>query len=224
MCATPIEEREGRRPFLQVVVLFANDPRVYKYAKDVQSQFLDNGVDVFLQSGIKEADIEIKTENLAEIITSSTADFLTVIGDRNMKNKSCQAKKRGKLMEMDVEDVIAAIWEEWDPYQNTTPEDWEFLEQERMFSIIEKHTGIKKLAEKMTKMEEALNELKQSKKVIAKKTVSLLEDATHILTQREHSMVLKTSLLPNSIHAKKPWFGKYHYLAKTHAEAITDAW
>jgi hypothetical protein len=45
---------------------------------------------------------EIKTENLAEIITSSRADYLIVIGDKNMKNRSCQAKKRGKLVEMNV--------------------------------------------------------------------------------------------------------------------------
>jgi hypothetical protein len=40
---------------------------------------------------------EIKTENLAEIITSSRADYLIVIGDRNMKNRSCQAKKTWKI-------------------------------------------------------------------------------------------------------------------------------
>lgn len=44
----------------------------------------------------------IKTENLAEVITNSKADCLIVIGDRNMKNRSCQAKRRGKLVEMDV--------------------------------------------------------------------------------------------------------------------------
>ena len=46
--------------------------------------------------------LDIKAENLAEIITTSTADFLIVIGDRNMKNRSCQAKRSGKLVEMNV--------------------------------------------------------------------------------------------------------------------------
>jgi hypothetical protein len=68
--------------------------------------------------GLGGKDNEIKTENLAEIITSSTsADFLIVIGDRNMKNQSCQVKKRGKLVEMDVFDMIRAIWNEWGPHQ-----------------------------------------------------------------------------------------------------------
>ena len=49
-CTTPPAERWGRRPFLQIVVLYASDSRVLKYAKDVQSTFLDNGVDVYLQT------------------------------------------------------------------------------------------------------------------------------------------------------------------------------
>lgn len=50
-------------------------------------------------------ELEIKTENLAEIITTSRADYLVVLGDRNMKNRTCQAKNKGKLTEMDVRHI-----------------------------------------------------------------------------------------------------------------------
>lgn len=154
LTSTAPQDRTGRRPFLKVVVLYASDSRVLRYAKEVQTQFLDVGVDVYLQIDLADASLsaastgvtsstssmgmtstsassagvggssvggkdgEIKTENLAEIITSSTnADFLIVIGDRNMKNQSCQVKKRGKLVEMEVDDMIRAIWNEWAPHQ-----------------------------------------------------------------------------------------------------------
>ena len=117
--------KTGRRPYLQIVVLFAADVRVMRYAKEVHTAFLENGVDAYLQTEETGQHIlsyfripthflfpfhyyffyvnaDIKTENLAEVITNSKADCLIVIGDRNMKNRSCQAKRRGKLVEMDV--------------------------------------------------------------------------------------------------------------------------
>lgn len=58
---------------------------------------------------------DIKTANLAEIVSLSNADFLVVVGmsstanqpnpvkgDKNMKKKTCQAKRKGKLIEMQV--------------------------------------------------------------------------------------------------------------------------
>lgn len=125
---TPTSERVARRPFLKIVVLYASDSRVLRYAKEVQLRFLDNGIDVCLQTEVEQnqtttlevnlKDTEIKTENLAELITSSTnSDFLVVIGDRNMKNQSCQVKKKGKLVEMALDHMIICIWQEWSPYQ-----------------------------------------------------------------------------------------------------------
>ena len=48
-----------------------------------------------IDSGIAEAAISasiIKPEHLSKVIFASTADFLIVIGDRNMKNDSCQVR------------------------------------------------------------------------------------------------------------------------------------
>lgn len=175
MCTTPISERDGRRPFLQIVVLYANDSRVFNYSKEVQNQFLENGIDVYLQIGIEnvlsrenqrvsyhdklEKDTEIKTENLAEIITSSIADFLIVIGDRNMKNKSCQAKKRGKLVEMNVEDMIHGIWTEWSPYQTTRNEaeaESVSIPLDRLQMLLDEHFGLKHLNDRRSRIETQL--------------------------------------------------------------------
>ncbi len=42
--------KSGRRPFLQIVVLFAADARVLRYAKEVHNTFLEHGVDSYLQT------------------------------------------------------------------------------------------------------------------------------------------------------------------------------
>lgn len=42
--------KTGRRPYLQIVVLFAADVRVMRYAKEVHTAFLENGVDAYLQT------------------------------------------------------------------------------------------------------------------------------------------------------------------------------
>lgn len=190
MCTTPIAERDGRRPFLQIVVLYANDSRVFNYAKEVQHQFIENGIDVYLQIGVEnvpskeglkssytdhlEKDREIKTENLAEIITTSIADFLIVIGDRNMKNKSCQAKKKGRLVEMDVEDMINAIWSEWSPYQSVYMDvDANNMDTEKILAILEEHFNLRHLNNRLKRIKDMLTELK-SMNVKPRKSSELL--------------------------------------------------
>lgn len=41
-------------------------------------------------------------EHLVSIITSSHTDYLIVLGDRNMRNDTCQARKNGRLVETKV--------------------------------------------------------------------------------------------------------------------------
>jgi len=90
---------------------------VVDYAKDVREILLAAGIDVFLQTthGIptKRETKDIKTGNLAEIVSLSPADFLVVVGDKNMKQGTCQAKRKGKLIEMKVEAVVSLIWSSW---------------------------------------------------------------------------------------------------------------
>eukprot|EP01133_Synstelium_polycarpum_P001418 gene1418-1642_t len=49
-CRSNPSRMAGRRPFLQMVVLYASDARVLRFAKEVQTQFLDGGIDVFLKT------------------------------------------------------------------------------------------------------------------------------------------------------------------------------
>ena len=50
--------------------------------------------------------VVIKTENLADTINVSKGDYVVVLGDRNMKNRTVQAKRKGKL----VETAVCCCW------------------------------------------------------------------------------------------------------------------
>jgi hypothetical protein len=105
--AAPIPTSAGaagfRRPLLQVVVLFANDQRVLAYARSVSQKFMSVGVDVFLNTLLSEAGVGaalgtgagsqyIKPDHLSTLISAMRADYLIVIGDRNMRNSTCQVR------------------------------------------------------------------------------------------------------------------------------------
>jgi hypothetical protein len=107
---------------LQVVVLFAQDSRVYHYSKNLTNRVLEAGIDVFLNTDLAEAGLGeqnsqvqqvIKPEHLSSVISTSLADFLIVIGDRNMRNDTVQARKSGKLVEMSIDERIRTILENW---------------------------------------------------------------------------------------------------------------
>ncbi|KAJ6249982.1 hypothetical protein M0813_16668 [Anaeramoeba flamelloides] len=112
----PMEQlicRYGRKPYLEVVVLYSNDKTVTKYSNLVRRSFLDNGIDVYLKLETSFGNI-IKTENLSKMISQSIADFIIVLGDRNLKNQTCQVRKKGKLIEMEAKDIINGIWDDWE--------------------------------------------------------------------------------------------------------------
>ncbi|KAJ3445133.1 hypothetical protein M0812_10998 [Anaeramoeba flamelloides] len=112
----PMEQlicRYGRKPYLEVVVLYSNDKTVTKYSNLVRRSFLDNGIDVYLKLETSFGNI-IKTENLSKMISQSIADFIIVLGDRNLKNQTCQVRKKGKLIEMKAKDIINGIWDDWE--------------------------------------------------------------------------------------------------------------
>ena len=48
---------------MQIVVLFGADPRVIRYSKEVQTTFLENGIDVYLQT-------EDSGQRITQIISS----------------------------------------------------------------------------------------------------------------------------------------------------------
>lgn len=91
-----------------------------------------NGVDVYVQSDLTELGHGIprlggpqfiKPEHLSSTISASPGDYLIVIGDRNMKNDTCQcprvdaadaqSRRSGKLIEMKVDDRIVMLLQNW---------------------------------------------------------------------------------------------------------------
>mmetsp|Transcript_8912 Transcript_8912/g.26756 ORF Transcript_8912/g.26756 Transcript_8912/m.26756 type:complete len:766 (-) Transcript_8912:334-2631(-) len=105
-----------RRPLLHALVLFASDPKVMKYAQEVQMSFISSKIDVFLQTEVSDGTTSqlVKPEHLSDIIATSRADYLIVLGDRNMRNRSCQAKEGGRLVEMSVDARAASILSSWE--------------------------------------------------------------------------------------------------------------
>lgn len=80
-----------------MVVVFASDDEVRSYAYSVGKRFMANGIDVIVQvaqggSSDTSAEHDIRPDQLASEIASSTCDYLVVIGDRNMRNASCHVR------------------------------------------------------------------------------------------------------------------------------------
>lgn len=95
---------------------------MYHYSKNLTNRVLEAGIDVFLNTDLAEAGLGepnsqvqqvIKPEHLSSVISSSLADFLIVIGDRNMRNDTVQARRSGKLVEMSIDERIRTILENW---------------------------------------------------------------------------------------------------------------
>lgn len=103
------------------MVLFASDTKVLQYAKSVQSRFIRHGVDVFLHTTLAEVGLAkssrgshwIRPSHLSMVISATKADFLVVVGDRNMRNDTCQGRKSGKLVETPVVERISTILRTW---------------------------------------------------------------------------------------------------------------
>ena len=55
----------------------------------------------------------VKPGDLSTVIAASHGDFLIVVGDKNMRNETCQARRAGKLVEVSVDERITAVLESW---------------------------------------------------------------------------------------------------------------
>lgn len=102
------------------MVLFASDNKVLQYAKNVQARFTRHGIDVFMQTNLSEVGLArgkgphwIRPSHLSMVISATKADFLIVVGDRNMRNETCQGRRSGKLVEMGVTERITAVLQSW---------------------------------------------------------------------------------------------------------------
>eukprot|EP00937_MAST-01D_sp_MAST-1D-sp2_P003651 g3651.t1 len=169
-----------RRPFLQITVLFGSDPKVMAYARNVQHKFFDAGVDVFVKSKLegevpgidaKQA-LFIKPEHLVNVITHTNADYLIVIGDRNMKNDTCQARRSGKLVEMKVEERIRLLLVDWGEVSGLRPAaamadcmaNGANLTHEQLSERLKRHTGVGHVDERTRRLQLSVNELSEWKR------------------------------------------------------------
>lgn len=80
--------RAGRRPLLHLVVIYASNQKVMEYAQKTIEVFLRGGIDTYVQTtspiiNNKTTTRDIESQHLAEIITSSRADFLIVTGQNS---------------------------------------------------------------------------------------------------------------------------------------------
>lgn len=143
----------SRKPLLHLVVLFAADLRVRKYAEDTENLFIENGIHCYMQMETENREY-IKPDNLLDIITQSTGDYLVVIGDRNMKNKTCHAKKSGKLVEISVDERIDSILSEWELNHkiNILNLEIEDISKSQLFELIQLFTGIKHITERFQRL------------------------------------------------------------------------
>lgn len=155
-----------------MVVLYASDPRVTVFAQEVLEKFLKHGIDVAVQKHLIEQNKfsssplalkkkDVRTEHLAEIICSSHADFLIVLGDRNMKNKSCQAKRKGKLMEMKVIDMISLIWKSWPQNPQKTLTRIQNLTQPQTETLLLQYCGLRHASNRVQYLETLISEFKK---------------------------------------------------------------
>jgi len=55
----------------------------------------------------------IKPDHLSAVITATTADFLVVIGDRNMKNDTVQGRRGGRLVEVPTTERLSSLLQAW---------------------------------------------------------------------------------------------------------------
>jgi hypothetical protein len=144
----------SRRPLLHLVVLFAADLRVRKYAEETESEFVENGIHCYMQTETENREF-IKPDNLLDIITQSTSDYLVVIGDRNMKNKTCHAKKSGKLVEISVDERIESILSDWEHQSNKVDIlklKTEQITKLQILEIVQLLTGIKHISERFQRL------------------------------------------------------------------------
>eukprot|EP01117_Protostelium_nocturnum_P015189 TRINITY_DN5858_c0_g2_i1.p1 TRINITY_DN5858_c0_g2~~TRINITY_DN5858_c0_g2_i1.p1 ORF type:complete len:736 (+),score=141.84 TRINITY_DN5858_c0_g2_i1:814-3021(+) len=93
----------------------------------------------------------IRTENLSEIIGHFKADHLIVIGDRNMKNRTIQVRRRAKLVEMSVEEAISYVWSDIEIIDSSAQID--------LYNLLERYTGVRHYKERMERLKLDLDEL-----------------------------------------------------------------
>ncbi|EFC40815.1 predicted protein [Naegleria gruberi] len=186
----------SRKPLLHIIVLFAADVRVRNYAQQIQDTFLNRGINVYTQLGCYTKEVPsspddhefIKPDHLQEVITNSIADYVAVVGDRNMKHRTCQAKKNGKLVEVSIDDRVEEIIQDWDKSSHNHASEFPILDSickmasvnelspDQIYELIEAFAGVRHIKERIDRLKKSISELKEWKTPRSQKSIQTITD------------------------------------------------
>jgi hypothetical protein len=122
--------RYGRRPLLHVIVLFATNAPVLAYAHAVAEQFLAFGMDVMVQATRTPADAGTAparpwhaidpARDLAALLVGTHADYVVVVGDRDMRARQVRTTRKRALVALSVDTLQKQVWKGWptNPHKN----------------------------------------------------------------------------------------------------------
>ncbi|KAG2373487.1 hypothetical protein C9374_012094 [Naegleria lovaniensis] len=184
----------SKKPLHHIIVLFAADLRVRNYAQQVQETFLAKGINVYTQLACYTRDTPtssedyefIKPDHLQELITNSIADYVAVIGDRNMKHRTCQAKKNGKLVEVSVDERAEEILQDWEsssPHSDfpildsiSNMRDISDISTEQVYELIEAFANIRHIKDRVDRLRKSISELRDWKSPKSQKSIQTIMD------------------------------------------------
>eukprot|EP00756_Hemistasia_phaeocysticola_P017563 Hpha_TRINITY_DN15544_c2_g5::TRINITY_DN15544_c2_g5_i1::g.108141::m.108141 len=165
-----------QRPILHIVVLFAGDGPVRRYAEEVQERFLTGGINCYLQleheGRVNGAPPQyVRPDALQEIIAKSTADFLVVLGDRNMRNTTCQvlncppgARRNGRLVEMEIDQRISAMQRDFEGQKQTRhvlDREIDSTTADQVVSVVGAFGGARNVKERLGSLRKGVDELQR---------------------------------------------------------------
>ncbi|GIQ81378.1 hypothetical protein KIPB_002328 [Kipferlia bialata] len=82
-----------------------------RFTRTLQQTLLRAGIDVILQEKFQNA--VIKPQSLSRLILESTAPFLAVVGDRNVRNETVSARLNETLVEITPCQFVTVINARW---------------------------------------------------------------------------------------------------------------
>ncbi len=136
--------KSGRRPLLHVVVLYAFNAKVVTYARSVSDVFIASGIDVYYQTTLRHRDsVHIARQDMFNVIVASHADFVVVIGDKNMRHCTVQRTSKSSLAEITVADMQRLIWKNWPQNPMKNYQRIQSIADAELDRFVEQYTGKK---------------------------------------------------------------------------------
>jgi hypothetical protein len=137
----------GRAPLVHLILLSQLEKQTKRHATRTEEYFLDKGVDVYCQQPPL-----TNSEQLPQVLATSTSDYVVVIGDRNAKNNTCHVKKCGNLQEMEWEAAHSMIIKSWPQNPQKCRERLLRMEDCQVESLLFKYGGVNRLYDRLERL------------------------------------------------------------------------